>query len=148
LKETAAFLRRNMRINDVAVRWGGDEFLLIFNSVTNAELTIIMERARKNLENFDVMLPCGTVLRPRMSIGCVWGYPDKNSEWKDIVSSADKLLYKVKKNRKETEEDRMGYAIETAKKWNSKPDAKPNTGTAAPRPKKDESAGESAETRA
>lgn len=50
LREVARILRSSFRQSDLAVRWGGDEFLVVLPDVSLAGAAVFAERARQQLE--------------------------------------------------------------------------------------------------
>lgn len=92
LKECADAIRQNIRANDIAGRYGGEEFLIILPDCTFESGEKIAERIRKSIEDkeFDIK-----GLRITISMGLTMWNGQNSSE---LVSSADALLYKAKNN--------------------------------------------------
>lgn len=103
LRAVGDFLKNGIRISDAAVRWGGDEFVLIFGGAGGAEVLIILNRIREAMKDFSVEVVDDKGKRARInvaiSVGCSWGYPGVDSKWEDTIVCADKLLYEAKKER-------------------------------------------------
>lgn len=92
LKECADAIRQNIRSNDIAGRYGGEEFLIILPNCTFESGEKIAERIRKSIENkrFDI-----EGLRITISMGLTMWNGQNSSE---LVNMADSLLYKAKNN--------------------------------------------------
>jgi len=100
LRKTAEVLQKNMRKQDIAGRYGGEEFLIILPSCSVENGLIIAERIRDQVENLNFTTDG---LKITISMGLV-GWDGENSE--DLIKKADVLLYQAKdvgRNRIETE---------------------------------------------
>ncbi len=82
--------------NGVAVRYGGEEFLLILRDKTVEETYEILKEVHKEIKN-SVINYNGTYIRINVSIGLA-AYPFTNDEIYDVLDSADKALYYSKEN--------------------------------------------------
>jgi diguanylate cyclase (GGDEF)-like protein len=100
LKEMSRFFRGGVRVSDIAVRWGGDEFLLIFPDTPGDGVVSIIKRISDSMDRLSVGISLGkgevVEIKPRISIGCAWGYPGPDAKWENFVTFADTLLYKAK----------------------------------------------------
>lgn len=83
LKQVAAILRDSVRADDLAVRWGGDEFVVIYAATDLGEGAVLAERIRARIAKHHFRLGNGAVARTSCSIGFVC-YP--------FVRSAPHLL--------------------------------------------------------
>jgi diguanylate cyclase (GGDEF)-like protein len=87
----AESLRRNLRLGDVLVRWGGEEFVAILNNTTGEGARVLVERLRAH----------GYGLRPdgaplTASIGVAERIADQASDWPELVERADQRMYRAK----------------------------------------------------
>lgn len=121
LREVSGFLKAGVRISDTAVRWGGDEFLLIFPETGGAETLVILNRIRAALSDFSVRIPNGKGdfdnIKVGISIGCAWGYPSPGHRWEEIVSCADRLLYEAKAERENNPGSLLSFASDGIPGW-------------------------------
>ena len=90
LCEVGRILTSTFRASDLAVRWGGDEFLVLLPDVTVSGAVVFAERARAQLEN----LPFPKVGKLTMSAGVVQMRPDESP--RAAIARADTELYKAK----------------------------------------------------
>jgi diguanylate cyclase (GGDEF)-like protein len=88
LKKFATSLKKSIRETDIAIRYGGDEFLIIFQDVSNKEINIILNRllnevSNPNFEGIQLSFSCGVAK---------W----KNDTKEDLFERADSYMYKAK----------------------------------------------------
>jgi len=93
LKMTAASLGSAVRPLDAAVRWGGEEFILICPNVGEA-MASIAERLRIIVENSWMELDDGRIFSVTISVGSAKAVEGDTLE--SLVSRADKRLYEAK----------------------------------------------------
>ena len=96
LEAAANAIRACVRDNDVLIRFGGDEFLLILHGIRDDYLKTVLERVRGAVQN--AVIPGFPHLHLSMSIGGV--AQDDREPLEAAVRRADKLMYqaKVRKN--------------------------------------------------
>jgi diguanylate cyclase (GGDEF)-like protein len=91
LKEFAALMRNLVRTEDVAVRWGGDEFIILLPHATGEAAYALSERLREAFEtNSDWLIPLSVTI----SIGVA---QLKSGESGDaLICRTDNALYCAK----------------------------------------------------
>jgi diguanylate cyclase (GGDEF)-like protein len=96
LQELGAFLQKHVRGEDIACRYGGDEFLLILPETT---LDVSRKRAEElRLDMKDLRIPYSNhVLTITVSIG-LSVLLNNGTDVKTALAAADKALYQAKKN--------------------------------------------------
>lgn len=89
LKEFAVFLKSNIRRSDTAIRYGGEEFVIIFPDSEKKETMHIMQKLRQAWKgnNYNVTFSAGLA-----------SYPDDGKDIETLFSEADKAMYKAKKS--------------------------------------------------
>ena len=99
LTEVARVLRELAEENHgFCGRYGGDEFVVIYEGVTYEQAVSLAAELRKRImdlemeHKFSKALPIVTV-----SQGVCWGKPDKSSRMWDFLHTADEMLYQVKR---------------------------------------------------
>lgn len=92
IKELARLLKSRFRESDLITRFGGEEFCILLQDLTPDEAGKVFEQLRGAIENTPVKSPYGEV-RYTASIGVVGNCCVSLEE---MISSADKLLYKAK----------------------------------------------------
>ncbi|RMT98592.1 hypothetical protein ALP39_03012 [Pseudomonas marginalis pv. marginalis] len=110
LRQLSLELRRNLRENDLAGRYGGDEFCVILPQMTQHEAARVMERMRETFSNYRA--PNIPELRVSLSIGLA----DFQPSFKDAamwLNAADRALYAAKdtgRNRVNVSDERVAYS--------------------------------------
>ncbi|PMP65729.1 MAG: hypothetical protein C0190_06305 [Thermodesulfobacterium geofontis] len=97
LKSVAKAIKENIRKEDLASRWGGDEFVVILNHCDKNTGIKIAERIISNLESSEIKTDFAKI-KPSVSIGLV--EIDETKEINEILNLADKLSYKSKETGK------------------------------------------------
>jgi diguanylate cyclase (GGDEF)-like protein len=81
------------RIEDVAGRWGGEEFVIVAPATALDDAILLAERARESVG--DTLIPIGTgAITVTVSIGVVAGYDDID----ELLRQADTALYEAKQS--------------------------------------------------
>ena len=92
LKLVAEEIKNHIRMNDILVRYGGDEFLIIFNysnvDIIVNRMTLIQERVNKRSRGLNVTISVGMSL------------PREGLDINETIKEADKALYESKGNGK------------------------------------------------
>ncbi len=93
LRQIGALLQQNLRPSDIATRYGGEEFLIIFPGATLDVAHLRCEQLRAEIEQFDWQR-IHAQLRVTISIGLVVSQPFESVL--HVLSRADELLYAAK----------------------------------------------------
>ncbi len=94
LKEVAEIIKSNIRKADLAIRFGGEEFLMLLVDIKEGEAEMIAEKLRATVEQHKIVTPKGQIQKT-ISIG-VSEYPvDAQGIW-EAIKYADVALYKAK----------------------------------------------------
>lgn len=100
LRLFARALVQQVRTADYIVRWGGEEFLVVFRPMPLAEMEGVLERLRAGIEAQRLTLGDGTQVQLTCSIGFV-SVPlsaavNAETHWQPLLELADQALYRVK----------------------------------------------------
>lgn len=96
LKMVAEVFRKHIRTNDVAVRWGGEEFAIVLPGTPAEGAHLLAERLRKQVEKQEFVYK-GRLLQVTISLGVV--AVDEYIAVEELVELADKALYKAKSKK-------------------------------------------------
>ncbi len=89
-----AFLE-NLRITEMAARYGGDEFVILLPDLDIGKARIVAERLRRAVEDVSIVLSDGRTLPPpTISLGIAQAEPEQTPE--ALLTSADAALYRAK----------------------------------------------------
>jgi len=101
LRTTASILRRHFRSDDVIVRYGGDEFVVVMPGAGLAEAGRLGERAREALSTWDFETSgTGTPVEVPISFSIgVACYPEDGDTGPSLLRQADLRLFEDKRSR-------------------------------------------------
>lgn len=94
IQEISKILQADIRTNDIAARWGGEEFVLVLPGASFKIAVDIAERLRVILAKTDLHIEDET-LHITASFGVT--YSEGNHDLIDLVEIADDLLYQAKR---------------------------------------------------
>lgn len=100
LQQVSGVLTQLVRSGDYVVRWGGEEFLLIFRPIVRDNVPVLGERLRAAVAGHEYDIGDGRSLRVTCSIGLA-EYPlfsagEQRLGWEQTIELADAALYWVK----------------------------------------------------
>jgi diguanylate cyclase (GGDEF)-like protein len=102
LVEVGAVLEQTVRDADILIRYGGDEFVILFPETPLSGGLVIAERIRQVIENTKFLVEAmGIEGRVSASIG-IAAYPESADDVRSLITSADRAMYEAKalgKNR-------------------------------------------------
>lgn len=103
LKQVAAILRDCVRSTDLTVRWGGDEFVVVYSSADLDDGAVLAERIRMRIAKHHFRLTHGATARTSCSIGFVC-YPFMRGaphllSYEQALNVADTALLEAKAQR-------------------------------------------------
>ena len=90
----AGAMRDTCRENDVLVRWGGEEFIVLLPDSDERRLHIAAERLRLHIRKMNIEVRNNLTLRVTASIGATLIRPKQSPE--SALRQVDKLLYQAK----------------------------------------------------
>ncbi len=96
LKEFANHLRLHVRGDDIACRYGGEEFLLLISGATIEQAQTRAETLRQSLHSLVVQFRGQRLPAVTASLG-VAGFPGHGNDWEAIIHLADAALYQAKR---------------------------------------------------
>jgi len=94
LVEVSKSIRNNIRKEDFAIRWGGEEFLIVLSQSSVNNGYIIGEKLRRSIENLSLKNKEGVVVKVTISIGIA--IADNTILLDKAISNADDAMYMAK----------------------------------------------------
>jgi len=94
LQHLSRVARSVLRGYDVLARYGGEEFIAMLPDATGSQALLLGERLRKMIEQRPFMTEEGQTIRVTVSVGVAQAKAPY--EKKDVISQADKALYRAK----------------------------------------------------
>ena len=93
IQKVAKLLEQSVRKDDVVIRYGGDEFMIVFFAITREDLEGKLSFLKSELRK--ITLENNPEIRITMSFGAAFGTELVNN----LIGTADKALYESKKIR-------------------------------------------------
>ncbi|MCR5716277.1 MAG: diguanylate cyclase [Lachnospiraceae bacterium] len=93
LKEVSETMRRRMPPGGTVIRWGGEEFLLLFEGIEMEDAIISLEAIRKEIEE-NMIVYERKVIRVTMTAGITKGTTERGID--EVITLADEKLYEGK----------------------------------------------------
>jgi diguanylate cyclase (GGDEF)-like protein len=100
LREFGEFLLSTIRLSDVAIRYGGDEFVLVLPRTSKKEAIQLVTRSRENLHSHVFLKAKHLNIKITASFG-ISSYAEDGKTLDDLITAADKAMYIVKKGDKD-----------------------------------------------
>ena len=91
LSQLADILIENIRDDDAAFRYGGDEFIILLKNAASEEATEVAERIRHQVEN-KAFKKGDLTLDVTLSIG-IASYPEHATTKEQVIELADQAMY-------------------------------------------------------
>ena len=97
LQRLVQIIKKHIREEDKLIRWGGDEFIIVFDNLKEKKIDFVMNKLNKYVSDEVFNFPDG-ICKISISIGVSnFSIYDKSIE--PILERADKALYKAKEKR-------------------------------------------------
>jgi diguanylate cyclase (GGDEF)-like protein len=96
LREMAAFLQKQVRSDDIACRYGGEEFILILPGASLVDTERRAEEVRLGVKRLEVKHNGQWLGRITISLG-VAVFPDHGETDEEVIKAADKALFRAKR---------------------------------------------------
>jgi len=91
LKEIGEIVRTSIRSTDIACRYGGEEFIIIFKELSKSDTFIISDRIRTKIES-KRFIYADQAFRVTIS-GGIATFPEDGDSIEEVIKKADEVLY-------------------------------------------------------
>lgn len=99
LKQFAATLKMNLRLNDILARYGGEEFTIVLSNTETDRAIYIAEKLRKSIQNTVFKVSENDAIQVTASFGVSTVKPAEHGvNWEKVVAHADAALYEAKRH--------------------------------------------------
>lgn len=102
LEQLSRLLEKNLRDSDYVIRWGGEEFLIVFRLCSRDSVSEMVERIRQSVAQYSFDIGNGRMIHRSCSIGFAAYpfYPHQPAAltWEQVVDTADRALYIAKRS--------------------------------------------------
>lgn len=95
IKNIARICKKNMPSNSIVGRYGGEEFIVIINSIDLKGALSLAEELRREVESYSYSYEAYDYIRATISIG-VSKKHNRHKSLHNLINSADEALYKAK----------------------------------------------------
>jgi diguanylate cyclase (GGDEF)-like protein len=98
IRQVAAMITSNIRTSDICARYGGDEFVIMFNETTKDEVSAAVGRIVAGMAAAPFPFE-GGMLSATLSAGLA-GFPEDGPDVKTVMANADEAMYESKRTGK------------------------------------------------
>ena len=99
ITKVAMAIKESLRTeDDIAVRYGGEEFLLLLVNSTLAQAEMVAERIQTIIQKFEIKHERSEFNHLSLSLGVAHSTEFKEGNWQELFEIADKRLYQAKAN--------------------------------------------------
>lgn len=95
LVQVSECIRQNIRKEDLAIRWGGEEFFIFLSNSTLTKGYIVSEKLRKSIESLPIHSCDDSMIKVTISIGM--SVVDDSISLDEAIKNADDAMYVAKK---------------------------------------------------
>jgi len=95
IRQVAAMIISTVRGSDICARYGGDEFVIMFNETPKQDVIAVVERIVSNMAKTPFAFE-GVTLSTTLSAGLA-GYPEDGGDVRTVMANADEAMYVSKR---------------------------------------------------
>lgn len=98
IRQVATMITKNIRSSDICARYGGDEFVIMFNETNKHDVSAAVDRIVQGMAAGVFDFECDTI-GTTLSAGLA-GYPEDGLDVKTVMANADEAMYVSKRTGK------------------------------------------------
>ncbi|HSN67316.1 MAG TPA: diguanylate cyclase, partial [Fusibacter sp.] len=99
LKSVSGAVLKLIRATDILIRWGGDEFIIIFDGLRKEMSESVAHKVLETVSNVKLETNEGIAVIPTISLGISY-FENTDNDFNDVVKRADLAMYHAKSNGK------------------------------------------------
>jgi two-component system cell cycle response regulator len=103
LKTVANTIKKSLRKDDLIIRYGGEEFLILLPNTDLEQTLKVTEKIRRNIENTEITIPTGEKIKVTASLGVSVVYPEDKNIFVAIKRADEKLHHAKQKGKNRVE---------------------------------------------
>ncbi len=96
LQKVAHVIKDSVSSNDITVRFGGEEFLVVLVNKAKSEASLVAEKIRQTVNQLKLIQRRANVTLPRISVSIGIAEVENDSSWDELFKRADEALYVAK----------------------------------------------------
>ena len=96
IKRMATEIKKHIRGRDLAVRFGGEEFVILLIDTAVEGAKRVAESLRKKVDSLNLVIKANNIQLPSISISLGVAVYDSSTDWSDLFKRADSALYAAK----------------------------------------------------
>jgi diguanylate cyclase len=96
IQRVAKSIQENIAEKDLAIRAGGEEFLVVMAHKTTNEAKIVADKIRETISNLKLKQKNSNNFLPRISVSVGIAQNKNEEDWTDLFKRADEALYQAK----------------------------------------------------
>jgi diguanylate cyclase len=98
IQRVAGVIKQHVSSNDLAVRYGGEEFLVVLVNKAISDASLIAEKIRRTVNELRLVQRHSKQLLPPISVSIGIAQTEQETSWEDLFQRADDALYKAKES--------------------------------------------------
>jgi diguanylate cyclase (GGDEF)-like protein len=98
IRQVSSLIASSIRSSDISARYGGDEFVIMFNETTKHDVAVAVERIISGMAAKVIEFE-GKQIGTTLSAGLA-GYPEDGSDVRMVMANADEAMYYSKRTGK------------------------------------------------
>ena len=96
IQKIATIIKKHIGLEDIPVRYGGEEFVVVMNNKSLKKAHYIAEKIRTAVEELKLIQRQSNTYLPPMSVSIGIAEQDEGDDWSSLFERADKALYQAK----------------------------------------------------
>lgn len=101
LRDLSSLIQKCVRKTDTVVRYGGEEFLVVFLETDKSSAVAVAEKIRSSIKTYPFLFDNKRfAVSATVSIG-IASFPRDGQTWGEVIKHADNMLYKAKNEGKD-----------------------------------------------